>query len=191
MYRHLMVHTLPRMHAWLVRSLTRPLYSSGQEESGAELCQKIMKLYLEAGYKTQIIPAAFQTIEEVLPLSNMHHMTMSPALLRELAKTENSKASAFGSQSPSSISSKEVEPEYHRSNYINDEAAFRQQLLRNQAVVEAKTNAVRAFHNPEILEACSVMTMLTRSTTVGYCPFLQDARQAGGAGQTFLRRLTR
>jgi len=52
-----------------------------------DLCNTAQKYFHEGDFKTQVLAASLTSIEEVMQLAGVHHITVSPVLLAELAST--------------------------------------------------------------------------------------------------------
>jgi transaldolase len=53
-------------------------------------------MYKKHGFKTQVLPASLTSTEEIMALAGVHHITIAPGLLVQLAEAE---ASANGTTS--------------------------------------------------------------------------------------------
>ncbi|KAI0893598.1 putative transaldolase [Annulohypoxylon nitens] len=52
-----------------------------------DFCGAAQRYYEKTGSKTQVLPASLTSIQEVMKLAGVHHITVAPHLLSELAKT--------------------------------------------------------------------------------------------------------
>ncbi|CZR51689.1 related to transaldolase [Phialocephala subalpina] len=62
------------------------------------LCLHAQRLYEQEGFKTQVLPASLTSTDEIMALAGVHHITIAPGLLKELAEkpaSELSVASLF------------------------------------------------------------------------------------------------
>ncbi|EHL00800.1 putative Transaldolase [Glarea lozoyensis 74030] len=50
------------------------------------LCLEAQRYYEKYGYKTQVLPASLTSTEEIMELAGVHHITISPGLLKHLAE---------------------------------------------------------------------------------------------------------
>ncbi|KAL5317306.1 hypothetical protein ACEPPN_014401 [Leptodophora sp. 'Broadleaf-Isolate-01'] len=55
-----------------------------------KLCVQAQRLYEANGIKTQVLPASLTSTTEIMELAGVHHITISPGLLQELATTRAS-----------------------------------------------------------------------------------------------------
>lgn len=51
------------------------------------LCLEIQQYYRKNNQKTKVLPASLTNIDEIMILAGVNHITIAPALLRELAAT--------------------------------------------------------------------------------------------------------
>jgi transaldolase len=50
------------------------------------LCLEAQRYYEKYGMKTQVLPASLTSVEEITELAGVHHITIAPGLLKELAE---------------------------------------------------------------------------------------------------------
>jgi transaldolase len=97
--------------------------------------------YKEHNFKTQVLPASLTSTAEIMSLSGVQHITISPALLEELATTP---ASSLGTASLFDQTATTIEP-HPLLSFANDEAAFRIALTRrNNGEGDRKLGQVRS-----------------------------------------------
>ncbi|HTB63359.1 MAG TPA: transaldolase, partial [Opitutales bacterium] len=60
----------------------------GAEDPGVQSVHKIYAYYKKFGYKTEVMGASFRTVNQIVQLAGCDLLTISPALLAELAKSE-------------------------------------------------------------------------------------------------------
>ncbi|KAH7409507.1 transaldolase [Cadophora sp. MPI-SDFR-AT-0126] len=92
-----------------------------------KLCVQAQKLYEANGIKTQVLPASLTSTAEIMELAGVHHITISPVLLRELASTPastNTTASLFDENSAKIDVPALV-------NYADDQAQYRIAFTRS------------------------------------------------------------
>ncbi|WVR09468.1 hypothetical protein IAU60_006535 [Kwoniella sp. DSM 27419] len=63
-------------------------------DKGFDLCRAAQQYYTKIDASTQVLPASLISIAEVMKLAGVHHITVSPPLLAELASTSGALASA-------------------------------------------------------------------------------------------------
>jgi transaldolase len=52
-----------------------------------KLCLEAQRYYESHKIKTQVLPASLTSTDEILQLAGVHHITMAPALLRQLSES--------------------------------------------------------------------------------------------------------
>ena len=86
--------------------------------------------YQTHSFSTQVLPASLTSIDEVMALSGVHHITISPVLLRQLSEpveTGRSWPSVIHARTGSSVQSKDY------VSFKDNEAAFRIAFSRREA----------------------------------------------------------
>ncbi|RAL12775.1 transaldolase family protein [Aspergillus homomorphus CBS 101889] len=114
------------------------------------LCPLIQKYYQRIGSRTQVLPASLTSTTEILALAGVHHITIAPGLLQELAHqpgtmTDGSvPASLFDSRDPDPVAAGLPE---RALSFVNDEAGYRLAFTRDaRGESEGKlTQAVNIF----------------------------------------------
>ena len=97
------------------------------EDNHLSLCVQIQRYYERHNISTQVIPASLTTVDEILALAGVQHITISPSLLAELDKPlESMPLSLF--TDPSVMEDLDLE----RLSFIDDEAAFRMAFTRSK-----------------------------------------------------------
>ena len=61
---------------------------TGAEDPGVQSVTRVYNYYKKFGYKTQVMGASFRNISEIIELAGSDLLTISPALLAELEKTQ-------------------------------------------------------------------------------------------------------
>jgi len=51
------------------------------------LCLEAQRFYEVHGIKTQVLPASLTSVHDIMALAGVHHITIAPTLLKELAET--------------------------------------------------------------------------------------------------------
>ncbi|KAH7720138.1 Protein Y24D9A.8 a [Aphelenchoides avenae] len=74
-----------RILDWFVKNTDKKQYNR-HEDPGVQSVTKIYNYYKKFGYKTQVMAASFRNTEEIKGLVGSDLLTISPALLSELAK---------------------------------------------------------------------------------------------------------
>ena len=60
----------------------------GAEDPGVQSVRKIYAYYKKLGFKTEVMGASFRTVNQIVQLAGCDLLTISPALLAELSKSE-------------------------------------------------------------------------------------------------------
>ncbi|CAD6593051.1 MAG: hypothetical protein ASARMPREDX12_006678 [Alectoria sarmentosa] len=96
-----------------------------------ELCVSAQRYYKQHSFPTQVLPASLTSINEIMLLAGVDHITIAPTLLRELASTEVDPSNT--SNLPSlfdeiKTGADQIPP---RLSYADDEEAFRMAMTRD------------------------------------------------------------
>ncbi|KAF7592059.1 hypothetical protein BBP40_000724 [Aspergillus hancockii] len=106
------------------------------------LCVTIQKYYESINAKTQVLPASLTSIDEIFAVAGVHHITITPNLLAQLAQPGSVPQipSLFNSGTPAAFPSSP-------SSFVNDESAYRLAFTRDLhgASEEKLTQAVNIF----------------------------------------------
>lgn len=90
------------------------------------LCVRAQRYYLAHGFKTEVLPASLTSAAECMRLAGAQHITIAPALLRELAATQAGSdaeaAKAHSLYDDPSLAHAPVPPEL---SFLEDEAGYR------------------------------------------------------------------
>lgn len=82
-------------------------------------------MYEKHGFKTQVLPASLTSTEEIMALAGVHHITIAPGLLVQLAEA------GVESNVTASLFDGEVGKEDHFVSFKDDEKAFRIAFTRS------------------------------------------------------------
>jgi transaldolase len=85
------------------------------------LCIRAQNYYEAQKLKTQVLPASLTSVEEIMALLGVHHITIAPGLLKELAEkpaAENQTKSLFN------IALDEIKG-FEQVRFVENEKAFR------------------------------------------------------------------
>ena len=105
-----------------------------------ELCAQIQQYYKYHSIQTQVLVAALKSIEEVMVVSGVQHMTLAPPLLRDLHET--SKSSSLNMNS--SLMDEECRLPLDLGGFSKDEASYRMRFTRsNEGRIEQRLIQVR------------------------------------------------
>lgn len=105
------------------------------EDKGFEVARGAQRYYRRVGAGTKVLPASLVSVEEVMRLSGVDHVTVSPPLLFELAKTPAAGASArswFAEQADDTKEKEEAEVEQYHEQVCEDESAYRMAFTRSK-----------------------------------------------------------
>jgi len=108
----------------------------GADDPGVQSVRKIYAYYKKLGYKTEIMGASFRTVNQIVQLAGCDLLTISPALLAELTKSE---APVPRQLSPEWASQQEV------PRIEMNEKAFRWMFNEDAMAVEKTAEGIRLF----------------------------------------------
>ncbi|KAI4862687.1 putative transaldolase [Hypoxylon rubiginosum] len=98
------------------------------EHKAFDFCGAAQRYYEKIGSKTQVLPASLTSIQEVMKLAGVHHITIAPHLLTKLADTP---ANPWEGETGSVFKDgKEEEPSDY-SRILEDESAWRLAFTRS------------------------------------------------------------
>jgi transaldolase len=124
-----------RILDWYKKSTGRDQYPA-PEDPGVLSVTQIYNYYKKYGYKTEVMGASFRNVGEILELAGCDLLTISPALLEELAKT------------PGNVTRK-LTPENSHSLQLPKqsltESSFRWILNEDQMATEKLSDGIRSF----------------------------------------------
>ena len=124
-----------RILDWYKKSTGREQYPAA-EDPGVVSVTEIYNYYKKHGYETEVMGASFRNVGEILELAGCDLLTISPALLEELAKT------------PGTVTRK-LTPEGARGLDVPkqslSESAFRWMLNEDQMATEKLSDGIRSF----------------------------------------------
>lgn len=110
--------------------------NSGVNDPGVKSVRQIYEYYKTYGVKTEIMGASFRNTGQILALAGCDLLTISPALLDELASTTGTVDAQLDS-----VSAKSSAPEWRASN----EVTFRTELNANAMATEKLAEGIRLF----------------------------------------------
>src|SRR5688572_27456703 len=124
-----------RILDWHKKNTGRDQYPAA-EDPGVVSVTQIYNYYKKHGYKTEVMGASFRNVGEILELAGCDLLTISPALLEELAKT------------PGTVTRK-LTPEKAAASDLPkqslNESAFRWMHNEDQMATEKLSEGIRAF----------------------------------------------
>lgn len=106
----------------------------GQEDPGVQSVARIYRYYKEHQYSTVVMGASFRNIGQIEALSGCDRLTISPALLQQLAEEE-------GELKPSEVLTQPSSDEHE----VLDEAAFRWAHNEDAMASDKLAEGIRAF----------------------------------------------
>src|SRR5688572_3364067 len=106
------------------------------EDPGVVSVTQIYRYYKKYGYQTEVMGASFRNVGEILELAGCDLLTISPALLEELAKTPGTVARKLTPESTASLD---------MPKQSLNESAFRWMLNENQMATEKLSDGIRSF----------------------------------------------
>ncbi|GGB94187.1 transaldolase [Marinobacterium zhoushanense] len=132
-----------RILDWYRRDQPDKAYAPAQEP-GVLSVQRIYRYFRQQGYPTVVMGASFRNCGEILALAGCDRLTISPALLDELASAEGAVEPVLGTEP--SPAGEPVEP--------LSEAQFRWQMNEDAMATEKLAEGIRGFEADQLkLEA--------------------------------------
>ncbi|KAG0170798.1 Transaldolase [Apophysomyces sp. BC1034] len=125
-----------RILDWYKKS-TGKTYES-HEDPGVQSVTKIYNYYKHYGYKTIVMGASFRTTGEIEELAGCDFLTISPALLADLAKSEKRLVRKL---SPDQAQHTRLD----RASYFNNEKLFRWDMNQDPMATEKLSEGIRNF----------------------------------------------
>ena len=124
-----------RILDWYKKSTGREQYPPA-EDPGVVSVTQIYRYYKKYGYETEVMGASFRNVGEILELAGCDLLTISPALLEELAKTPGTVVRKLA---PESASQLDIPKQSLNEN------AFRWMMNENQMATEKLSDGIRQF----------------------------------------------
>ncbi len=106
------------------------------EDPGVRSVTRIFNYYKRHGYQTVVMGASFRNLDEILELAGCDYLTISPALLGELASTDGDLPRKLDAEKARAMDLAKVE---------YDEAAFRWELNEDAMATEKLAEGIRVF----------------------------------------------
>ena len=95
-----------------------------------QICIQAQKYYKQYELATKVLVASLTSVDEIMVLAGVDHITIAPKLLHELASSETN-PSNFADNKPGIEQFKAArDPTLPRISYADDEAAFRMAMTR-------------------------------------------------------------
>ena len=108
----------------------------GAEDPGVQSVTKIYNYYKKFGYATEIMGASFRNVGQITSLAGSDLLTIAPALLAELAASEEPLAQALNTDAANAADLEQISL---------DEAGFRFLHNEDAMAVEKTAQGIRAF----------------------------------------------
>jgi transaldolase len=124
-----------RILDWYKKSTGRDQYPPA-EDPGVLSVTQIYNYYKKHGYDTEVMGASFRNVGEILELAGCDLLTISPALLEELAKTPGTVTRKLTPEGAQKSTSQKIT--------LND-SAFRWMLNEDQMATEKLSEGIRSF----------------------------------------------
>ena len=124
-----------RILDWYKKSTGRDQYPP-PEDPGVLSVTQIYNYYKKHDYKTEVMGASFRNVGEILELAGCDLLTISPALLEELAKTPGSVTRKLNPENATSLNL----PKQSLS-----ESSFRWMMNEDQMATEKLSEGIRSF----------------------------------------------
>ncbi|MEL7538093.1 MAG: transaldolase [Pseudomonadota bacterium] len=117
---------------------------TAEDDPGVVSVRNIYRLFKHRGYETIVMGASFRNVGEIEALAGCDRLTISPALLDELANADG--------ELPRRLAPNDAAPTVQTT--FSDEADFRFQLNADQMATEKLSDGIRGFVRDQIkLEA--------------------------------------
>jgi transaldolase len=127
---------------------TELLISTPQDDPGVQSVTRIYDLYKQHGYRTVVMGASFRNAGEVEALAGCDRLTISPALLQELASDEGELPRRLDPATASSDEPKSGSAESH----------FRYELNADAMATEKLAEGIRNFVTDQIKQEQEITT---------------------------------
>jgi transaldolase len=124
-----------RILDWFKKSSGKDNYPAA-EDPGVVSVTEIFHYYKKHGIKTEVMGASFRNVGEILELAGCDLLTISPALLEEMQKTQGTVTRKLNPNESASKGGEKVKM---------DEKTFRWILNENQMATEKLSEGIRAF----------------------------------------------
>jgi transaldolase len=124
-----------RIYDWYKKERGVP-HIPGPEDPGVHSVREIFHYYKKFGYKTEVMGASFRNTEEILELAGCDLLTISPALLGELEKSDAPVVKRLDANESGSMDLKKISL---------DEKGFRWMHNENPMAVEKLSDGIRRF----------------------------------------------
>ncbi|EIE86885.1 hypothetical protein G6F46_001209 [Rhizopus delemar] len=111
---------------------------TGAEDPGVKSVSKIYEYYKKFGYNTIVMGASFRNTGEIEELAGCDFLTISPALLSELQKTEKPLERKLSPEKANASSLEKV-------TFFTDEKAFRWEMNQDAMATEKLSEGIRNF----------------------------------------------
>ncbi|KAJ7595912.1 transaldolase [Mycena floridula] len=110
----------------------------GDQDPGVISVQKIFNYYKQHGYKTIVMGASFRNIGEIKALAGVDYLTISPALLEELKKSDAPVPKKLDAHSSNAAPIPKV-------SFVDNEPEFRWALLQDQMAFDKLHEGIKKF----------------------------------------------
>ncbi|KIJ98209.1 hypothetical protein K443DRAFT_213702 [Laccaria amethystina LaAM-08-1] len=108
----------------------------GDADPGVQSVKKIYNYYKQHGYKTIVMGASFRNVGEIKALAGVDFLTISPALLEELKKSND--------PVPRRLEASAAEP-IPKVSFIDNQPEFRWALLQEQMAFDKLHEGIKKF----------------------------------------------
>ncbi|ETW75145.1 hypothetical protein HETIRDRAFT_461201 [Heterobasidion irregulare TC 32-1] len=111
----------------------------GDEDPGVQSVKRIYNYYKQHGYKTIVMGASFRNIGEIKALAGVDFLTIAPALLEELKKSNAPVPKKL--DAPSAAKAEPIA----KVSFIDNEPEFRWALLQDQMAFDKLHEGIKKF----------------------------------------------
>ena len=124
------------------------------EDPGVQSVTRIFNYYKRHGYETVVMGASFRNLDEILELAGCDYLTISPALLGELASTEGEVPRKLDAERAGALEIPKVaydEPGFRWA--LNEDAMATEKLAEGIRLFTADTRKLEQFAH-EVCQSC-------------------------------------
>ncbi|KAI8450188.1 hypothetical protein BY996DRAFT_6417619 [Phakopsora pachyrhizi] len=111
----------------------------GPNDPGVQSVQKIYRYYKQEGYKTIVMGASFRNTGEIKELAGCDFLTISPALLDELHKSDQKVEQKL------SVQKAQTGEKLPKVSYVDNEPEFRWALLQDEMAWDKLHEGIKKF----------------------------------------------
>ncbi|KAG8917650.1 sedoheptulose-7-phosphate:D-glyceraldehyde-3- phosphate transaldolase [Tulasnella sp. 417] len=134
----------------------------GEDDPGVQSVQKIFNYYKQHGYRTIVMGASFRNTGEIITLSGVDFLTISPNLLEELKSSTAPVPKRLKAENASAVPMPKV-------SFIDNKPELRWELLKEQMAFEKLHEGIRKFpEDGETLKATRTQLIIVPHRELAY-----------------------